>query len=90
MRGKSPEVYGDGTQTRDFTYIADIVDANHSLLTNDSADGKTMNIGSTDNIDITTQRSSATRSIPHSISSIPRLAMATPNTLTQISRKPPN
>jgi Nucleoside-diphosphate-sugar epimerases len=54
MRGESPEIYGDGEQTRDFTYIDDIVDANHSLLTDDSADGETMNIGSTDNIDITT------------------------------------
>ena len=54
MRGQSPEIYGDGTQTRDFTYIADVVDANHSLLTDNSADGETMNIGSTDNIDITT------------------------------------
>ena len=54
MRGESPEIYGDGNQTRDFTYIADVVDANHRLLTDDSADGETMNIGSTDNIDITT------------------------------------
>jgi UDP-glucose 4-epimerase len=54
MRGKSPEIYGDGKQTRDFTYVDDIVEANHSLLTDDSADGETMNIGSTDNIDIAT------------------------------------
>ena len=54
MRGESPEIYGDGKQTRDFTYIDDIVDANRSLLTDDSADGELMNIGSTDNIDIAT------------------------------------
>jgi len=54
MRGESPEIYGDGKQTRDFTYIENIVDANHSLLTDDSADGEIMNIGSTDNIDILT------------------------------------
>jgi len=54
MRGESPEIYGDGKQTRDFTYIDDILDANHRLLTDDSADGEAMNIGSTDNIDITT------------------------------------
>ncbi len=53
-RGLSPEVYGDGKQTRDFTYIEDIVDANCRLLTDDSADGEIMNIGSTDNIDIAT------------------------------------
>ena len=54
MRGEPPEIYGDGKQTRDFTYIADIIDANHSLLTDDSADGQAMNIGSTDTIDIAT------------------------------------
>jgi UDP-glucose 4-epimerase len=54
MRGKPPEIYGDGKQTRDFTYIADVVDANRRLLTDDSADGEAMNIGSTDNIDIRT------------------------------------
>jgi UDP-glucose 4-epimerase len=54
MRGESPEIYGDGNQTRDFTYIHDIIEANHSLLTDDSADGEAMNIGSTDNIDIAT------------------------------------
>jgi len=53
-RGLSPEIYGDGKQTRDFTYIDDIVDANHRLLTDDSADGEIINIGSTDNIDIAT------------------------------------
>jgi len=54
MRGDPPEIYGDGTQTRDFTYVADIVEANHRLLTDDSADGEAMNIGSTDTIDIAT------------------------------------
>ena len=54
MRGKPPEIYGDGKQTRDFTYVADVVDANHRLLSDDSADGEAMNIGSTDNIDIQT------------------------------------
>jgi len=54
MRGESPEIYGDGKQTRDFTYVEDIVEANHCLLTDDSADGEIMNIGSTDNIDIAT------------------------------------
>jgi len=54
MRGESPKIYGDGTQTRDFTYIEDILEANHRLLEDDSADGEIMNIGSTDNIDIAT------------------------------------
>jgi UDP-glucose 4-epimerase len=52
MNDRPPVIYGDGTQTRDFTYIEDVVDANVSLLSTDAADGEAMNIGSTDNIAI--------------------------------------
>ncbi|GAB3319792.1 NAD-dependent epimerase/dehydratase family protein [Haloplanus salinarum] len=54
MNGKPPVVYGDGTQTRDFTYIDDVVEANLTLLATDAADGEALNIGSTDNIEIRT------------------------------------
>ena len=54
LHGEPPVVYGDGSQTRDFTYIEDVVEANRRLLTDDSADGTVMNIGSTDNVDILT------------------------------------
>ncbi len=54
LNGNSPVIYGDGSQTRDFTYIDDVVDANRTLLTDGSADGEILNIGSTDNIDILT------------------------------------
>ena len=50
--GEPPVIYGDGEQTRDFTYIEDIVEANKSLLDTDTADGNIVNIGSTDNITI--------------------------------------
>jgi len=50
--GEPPVIYGDGTQTRDFTYIDDVVAANLSLLETDAADGEAVNIGSTDNIEI--------------------------------------
>ena len=50
--GESPVVYGDGTQTRDFTYIDDVVAANLELLDTDAADGEAVNVGSTDNIEI--------------------------------------
>ena len=52
LNGDPPVVYGDGTQTRDFTYIDDVVDANRALLSSDAADGEAVNIGSTDNIEI--------------------------------------
>ncbi|GAA0471521.1 GDP-mannose 4,6-dehydratase [Halococcus dombrowskii] len=54
MNDEPPVVYGDGSQTRDFTYIADIVRANAKLLETDAADGEVLNIGSTDNVDIRT------------------------------------
>jgi UDP-glucose 4-epimerase len=54
LHGEPPVVYGSGDQTRDFTYIDDIIDANERLLTSDNADGEILNIGSTDNIDILT------------------------------------
>ena len=40
--------------TTDNDLVDDIVEANHSLLTDDSADGEAMNIDSMDNIDIAT------------------------------------
>jgi UDP-glucose 4-epimerase len=50
--GEPPVVYGDGSQTRDFTYIDDIVAANRALLDRSDADGEIMNVGSSDNISI--------------------------------------
>ncbi|MDS0259768.1 GDP-mannose 4,6-dehydratase [Haloarcula sp. S1CR25-12] len=54
VNDEPPVIYGDGTQTRDFTYIDDVVEANVALLESDAADGQAVNIGSTDNIDIKT------------------------------------
>jgi len=39
-------VFGDGEQTRDFTYIDDVVEANIKLLNCRNTDGKVLNIGS--------------------------------------------
>lgn len=54
LHGESPVIYGSGEQTRDFTYVDDIRRVNEQLLTDDSADGEILNVGSTDNIDIRT------------------------------------
>jgi UDP-glucose 4-epimerase len=54
LNGEPPVIYGDGTQTRDFTYIDDIVEGNMALLDTDAADGEALNIGSSDNIEIKT------------------------------------
>lgn len=44
LAGKSPVIYGDGSQTRDFIYVADIVNANLHAL--NRGDGLIINIGS--------------------------------------------
>ena len=38
-------VYGDGTQTRDFTFISDIVESNLLAATREGVEGKVFNIG---------------------------------------------
>lgn len=43
--GQPVNIYGDGEQTRDFTYIADAVQANMLAAGSSSADGEVLNIG---------------------------------------------
>ena len=52
LNGEPPIIFGDGQQTRDFTYVDDVVDANLTLLETDAADGEVMNVGSTGTITI--------------------------------------
>lgn len=52
VNGEPPVIYGDGQQTRDFTYVDDVVEANRTLLESGAADGDVLNIGSSDNISI--------------------------------------
>ena len=46
LAGEKPVVYGDGEQSRDFVFVADVVEANLHAATRDQAAGKTFNIGS--------------------------------------------
>ena len=46
LAGEKPVVYGDGEQSRDFVFVADVVEANLLAATRDQAAGKTFNIGS--------------------------------------------
>ena len=52
LNGDPPVVYGDGSIVRDFTYVEDVVDVNRALLTDDSANGEVLNVGSTGTITI--------------------------------------
>ncbi len=45
MRGRRPVVYGDGEQSRDFTFVADVVTANLQAATAPGAGGTVMNLG---------------------------------------------
>jgi nucleoside-diphosphate-sugar epimerase len=45
LAGKSPVVYGDGEQTRDFTFISNVIEANLKAATHPDAAGEAFNIG---------------------------------------------
>jgi nucleoside-diphosphate-sugar epimerase len=44
LKGEAPTIYGDGTQSRDFTFVANVVQANLLACERDAASGKVMNI----------------------------------------------
>ncbi len=44
LNGKSPIIYGDGQQSRDFTYVANVVHGNLLASTADGVAGKTINV----------------------------------------------
>jgi nucleoside-diphosphate-sugar epimerase len=45
LSGVRPTIYGDGEQTRDFTYVSNVVDANWKAATHPNAVGQVFNIG---------------------------------------------
>jgi len=45
MKGEPPRIHGDGEQTRDFTYIDDVVEATLLAGTSPKADGQVYNVG---------------------------------------------
>jgi nucleoside-diphosphate-sugar epimerase len=45
LSGQPPTVYGDGEQTRDFTFITNVVDANWKAATSPNIAGEAFNIG---------------------------------------------
>jgi len=45
LSGAPPVIYGDGEQTRDFTFISNVVDANWVAATHPNAPGEVFNIG---------------------------------------------
>ncbi|MBU4501653.1 MAG: SDR family NAD(P)-dependent oxidoreductase [Nanoarchaeota archaeon] len=45
LNNESVIIFGDGEQTRDFTYIDDIINANLNIMKTNRADGEVLNIG---------------------------------------------
>lgn len=45
LAGEPPVVYGDGEQTRDFTFVTNVVEANWKAATQPGVSGRTFNIG---------------------------------------------
>jgi UDP-glucose 4-epimerase len=52
LAGEPITVYGDGTQTRSFTYVGDVVEGLTRLMTAPGAVGQVFNIGNTEEISI--------------------------------------
>jgi len=52
FEGEDPVIFGDGTQSRDFTYVKDVVKANILASKSKKAAGKVMNVASGNPIDL--------------------------------------
>jgi nucleoside-diphosphate-sugar epimerase len=54
MNGQPPVIFGDGLQTRDFTFVEDVIEANilASLTVNERAFGEAINIGGGSNLSV--------------------------------------
>ena len=53
LQGKSPRIFGDGEQSRDFTYVANVVDANLlAAESGDRASGEAFNIACAERITV--------------------------------------
>ena len=52
MKGTTPVIYGDGEQTRDFTYIENVVDANIRAAQTSSGIGNVMNVANGEKVSL--------------------------------------
>lgn len=49
---QAPIIYGDGRQTRDFVFVADVVQANVLAATQEAASGRVFNVGTSHSVEI--------------------------------------
>jgi len=52
LEGRAPTIYGDGGQTRDFTYIDNVVAANLAAMDRDVESGSVFNVGAGERISL--------------------------------------
>jgi nucleoside-diphosphate-sugar epimerase len=52
MKGGQPTIYGDGEQSRDFTYVANVVDANIKAMEAKEGSGEVMNIANGEKVSL--------------------------------------
>lgn len=52
MKGEAPVIYGDGEQSRDFTYVANVVDANIRASQSPQAAGEVMNVANGERVSL--------------------------------------
>ena len=52
MKGGQPTIYGDGEQSRDFTYIANVVDANIKAMEAKDGSGEVMNVANGEKVSL--------------------------------------
>ncbi|NPV29981.1 MAG: SDR family oxidoreductase [Firmicutes bacterium] len=50
--GRNPVIYGDGNQSRDFTFVADVVEANLRAAEAEGVDGEVFNVARGENVTI--------------------------------------
>lgn len=52
MKGETPAIYGDGEQTRDFTYVANVVDANLKAAETAKGFGEVINVANGERVSL--------------------------------------
>jgi len=52
MKGRTPVIFGDGKQSRDFTYVSNVVDANIKAAQSDKCGGEVINVANGERISL--------------------------------------
>ena len=87
LAGKPLEVHGDGTQSRDFTYIDDVVEANLLAAEAPGASGHVFNVGGGDRTSLLAIIEKLERVLGHALERrhTPRRVGDVPHTLADVS-----